>query len=71
MTVMPFGKFAGKRLDEVPSRYLQWMLDKCTNLTDSFRADVECVVKGLPLPERPADELDTLEKQLAAAMGKR
>ena len=70
MTTMPFGKFAGKPINEVPQRYLKWMLDKCTNLTDNFRADVECVLNGQPLPERDDGELDTLEKQLAAAMGK-
>ena len=36
MTVMPFGKFAGKPITEVPQRYLHWTLEKYPNLTDAL-----------------------------------
>jgi hypothetical protein len=71
MTVMPFGKFAGRPITEVPQRYLHWTLEKYPNLTDALREDIEAVLNGLPLPERDDGELDTLEKQLSRAMGKR
>jgi hypothetical protein len=49
MTVMPFGKHKGRRLDEVPRGYLRWMLANC-DLSHDLKADIEAVVKGEPLP---------------------
>lgn len=38
---MPFGKHRGKRLAEVPTSYLSWMLDNVDFHNDDFREAVE------------------------------
>jgi hypothetical protein len=38
---MPFGKHAGKRLDEVPPGYLVWVLENCRRIDPDLREAIE------------------------------
>jgi hypothetical protein len=38
---LPFGKFRGRRVSEVPDRYLQWFLDRSRRLDPSLRREIE------------------------------
>ena len=41
--VMPWGKFKGKTIEDIPSGYLKWLIDKCESLDDDLieAADTE------------------------------
>jgi hypothetical protein len=41
---MPWGKYAGLLLEDVPLSYLCWILDEATNVRDSLRAAIETEV---------------------------
>jgi hypothetical protein len=49
---MTFGKYSGKRLDEIPIGYLRWLLRECDNLEVWLRLAVEAelVRRGEPPP---------------------
>lgn len=38
---MPFGKHFGEPIAEIPSGYLNWLLDKCDNVDDDLRYTVQ------------------------------
>lgn len=38
---MPFGKHFGEPLQQVPSGYLRWLLEKCDNVDDDLRYSVQ------------------------------
>lgn len=61
---MPFGQFAGRPLNKIKRGYLRWALEHC-QLTNQLKADIECVINKMPLPERQPPL--TLEQ----AMGRR
>ena len=65
VTVMPFGKYKNRPLDEIPRGYLRWVLKNC-QMSDSLHQAVECMVKALPLPPEPL----SLEAELEAIMRK-
>jgi uncharacterized protein (DUF3820 family) len=37
---MPWGKHAGKRLDEIPMSYLEWVLQNCRNIPGRLRTAI-------------------------------
>lgn len=37
--MMPFGKFAGEKLDFIPSGYLNWLAENCDDDEISTKAD--------------------------------
>ena len=40
--IMPWGKFRGKLIQELPSGYLLWLAESCKNETICVAADEEC-----------------------------
>ena len=50
MTVMPFGKHRGVELDQVPVKYLRWVLREVKTLAPDLRRDIEAVLAGRPVP---------------------
>lgn len=38
---MPFGKHFGEPIDQIPSGYLKWLLEKCDNVDDDLRYTVK------------------------------
>ena len=40
--IMPFGKYRGKKLKDVPVDYLVWILDNFDGLRDTTRTIIEC-----------------------------
>lgn len=39
--VMPWGKYKGKAIEEIPSHYLKWLADKCEDDEICEAADTE------------------------------
>ena len=37
---MPWGRYRGKKMDEIPSGYLRWLAESCDNAIISHHADV-------------------------------
>jgi DNA-binding IclR family transcriptional regulator len=57
-STMPWGKFAGRRLDGVPLSYLAWAIEEAT-LTSELRRAIETAIArrvGVP-PEEPTREV--------------
>lgn len=46
---MPFGKYRGASLEQVPDHYLLWILDKCQEISDTLR---DAIRDRLSLNER-------------------
>jgi len=42
---MPFGKFRGQKLTDIPSSYLAWLIRECRGLDDELRAEVLAVLR--------------------------
>jgi uncharacterized protein (DUF3820 family) len=38
--VMPFGKHRGERLCDIPTSYLEWCLENCTNLSNELAEEM-------------------------------
>jgi hypothetical protein len=56
---MPFGKHKGRLIADVPTGYLQWMLDTIHDLRPSLRYEVEQELRRRdfdPPPEREAND---------------
>lgn len=43
---MPFGKYAGRTLDQIPTDYLAWVLDHVETLKPTLREAIRLVVFG-------------------------
>ena len=43
---MPFGKYEGEPLEDIPHNYLVWVLRNCRNIKPNLRAAIENVVYG-------------------------
>jgi len=39
--IMPFGKYKGKDLEDIPSSYLKWLAENCENDDIATKADEE------------------------------
>jgi uncharacterized protein (DUF3820 family) len=57
---MPFGKYKGMRLEDVPISYLEWVLENCTNLSPSLRAEIFRLLDAEPLDNVQALALPSL-----------
>jgi hypothetical protein len=66
--LMPFGKFAGRPINKIQKPYLAWVVENC-DLSNQLRADIQCVLSGMPLPERRPSP--TLNERLEIAMGRK
>jgi hypothetical protein len=53
---MPFGKFRGQRVCDLPSDYLQWVLGNCANMNPGLRLDVRAELLGRGYLD-PAEEV--------------
>ena len=60
MTTMPFGKWKDTPLDEVPPKYLRWVLKEVKTLSPDLKADITAVLKGRPLPKSTYEQIDDL-----------
>ena len=77
MIEMPFGKYRGRPLSEVPTDYLKWLL-RLSNLSDDLREAVRAELKDRPpeyrkfeippLPEPIIPPYDSLMRTLTAWM---
>jgi hypothetical protein len=47
---MPFGKYRGEKLTEIPESYLCWVLDTCEDISPTLRLAIE---RTLDLPDEP------------------
>jgi uncharacterized protein (DUF3820 family) len=55
MLRMPWGKYKGRPLTEVPAGYLAWVLEECDNVRGEFRRALELeLIARLGLEVRPA-----------------
>lgn len=43
--VLPFGRYKGRQISEVPKDYLRWLLYNSTNLTPELRVEIERAVQ--------------------------
>jgi hypothetical protein len=43
---MPWGKFEGEYLDDIPASYLRWVLDNCRNITPALRRAIRETLQG-------------------------
>lgn len=53
MLRLHFGKYKGKRLPEIPSDYLCWVLNNCTNLSSYIRQAIEEHLESLDDDDEP------------------
>ena len=60
MTTMPFGKHRGVLLDQVPVKYLRWVLKEIRTLDPDLRADITAVLSGRPQPKSDYEKIDAL-----------
>ena len=60
MTVMPFGKHRGVELDQVPVKYLRWVLREVKTLAPDLRRDIEAVLAGRPAPKSDYEKINAL-----------
>ena len=60
MRTMPFGKHRGAPLDEVPPKYLRWVLREVKTLAPDLRADITAVLSGRPQPKSDYERIDDL-----------
>lgn len=58
---MPFGKYKGESLENVPESYLLWLLDNCTNLSKTLAGEIRRV---LDIGEPAEPSLRELEAQM-------
>lgn len=54
--VMPFGQYAGKRLDDIPLTYLDWLLGVCKQ--PSTRAAIKSYLSDPVIARELQTELD-------------
>jgi hypothetical protein len=59
---MPFGKYAGRKLNRLPNSYIKWLLENC-DLSQRLRDDLIAVFNGEPLPLSPEQELEKIWKE--------
>lgn len=59
---MPFGKYQGTTIEQLPRHYLKWAL-RNINLTDALRGAMEAALNGDDMPL-------TIDDKLKAIIGK-
>ena len=68
---MPFGKYRGEPLEDIPQRYLLWVLDNCHDLSPTLRRTIEDVldiqneIRPRGVPALPMVVIDPWYRQLA------
>jgi hypothetical protein len=48
--LMPFGKYRGEELTDIPESYLQWILDNIENLNSDLEYEIRVILEGEPEP---------------------
>jgi hypothetical protein len=43
--LMPWGKYRGFAISDIPESYLRWVLDNCTGLTPTLRAAIAAILE--------------------------
>ena len=62
---MPFGKFKGQEISEIPKGYLRW-LENNTALRGAVADEVYDVLRGIP--QRPVKNEDDIVQDIEAQM---
>lgn len=63
-TRMPFGRYRGERLDDIPLSYLFWVRRECTNIEPELREAVDAEIRdrmGAP-PRSPSSGTDHADR---------
>lgn len=63
---MPFGKYRGRELEEIPESYLLWVLDNAEHASETLREEIKCRLDiGVQKPT-PGVALDAVTAVVAA-----
>ena len=57
--IMPFGKHKGTAINEIPTRYLRWLL-RNTDISGDLKQAVEYTISGKPIPLSLNEQVDNL-----------
>ena len=61
---MPFGKYEGREITDVPKGYLRW-LENNVPIQGNLGEEVYAVLRGLPTPpKRPAKDIDDVVQSI-------